>query len=313
MLDFLAECHLISLNKFRTFQKFIFIFHLENSHFTELETHSLIRQKLENTDSDVLSTEDTIVIALICPLSRKILEKPVRGINCTHLDCFDLDAYVKLGYQSFKWSCPICSKFVSQTELKLDVFLMEIVKTLRSKDSNDDFIEIFKDFKWRSFSRKHTETAKPLEITICDLTNEVNSTIILSDDEDEDVISTNQNNENVAIMNVDNTDDRSHRERNYSNEMTILDESLEGLKVPRTLRPRKSLNGTIVSLEKTLSTILDAETELTNSTTIEETSVAEKKDANLSTCTVCNRTFKGSRGLKIHLSARTTTCRNMLA
>jgi hypothetical protein len=274
----------------------------------------LIRQKLENTDTDVLSTEDSLKIAIMCPLSRKILEKPVRGINCTHLDCFDLDAYVKLGYQSFKWSCPICSKFVSQTELKLDVFLMEIVKTLRTKNSNDDFIEIFKDFKWRSFSRKPTEAAKPLEITICDLTNEADSTIIIiSDDEDEDVIRTNKNNESLAIIGVDKTHNRSHKDKNYSNEMTILDESLEGLKVPRTLRPRKSLNGTIISLEKSLSKTLDIELSNSKSTTIEEVSVAENKDANLSTCTVCNRTFKGPRGLKIHLSAKTTNCRNVLA
>ena len=35
---------------------------------------------------------------------------PVRGINCDHLQCFDLESYLIMNQQSSVWKCPFCSK-----------------------------------------------------------------------------------------------------------------------------------------------------------------------------------------------------------
>ena len=38
------------------------------------------------------------------------IEIPVRGVNCDHLQCFDLESYLLMNYNSNKWKCPICGK-----------------------------------------------------------------------------------------------------------------------------------------------------------------------------------------------------------
>ena len=285
----------------------MYYFYLENCQFTEIETQSLIKKKLENIDTDIQS-EDSLKICTICPLSRKIVDKPVRGINCLHLECFDLDTYVKLGFQTFKWTCPICSKFASQTELKLDNFILKILKSQIDKNSNDDMIEIFKDFKWRSFSSKLIKSSNIHETTICDLTNDINETIVLSDgDEDDDLSVNDQENTSIECEDDDDTDLESDSDERFSNEMTVLEKSLCYAITQRVLRPRQSVNETSIQMDKQNKNLNIESTHIEESTIELQTASIDDID---STCLTCKRKFKGIRGLKSHLGSRTTTCTN---
>lgn len=224
-----------------------------------------------------------------------------------HLECFDLDTYVKLGFQTFKWSCPICSKFASQTELKLDNFISKILKSQIDKKNNDDMIEIFKDFKWRSFSSKLIKSSNIHETTICDLTNDVNETIILSDGDEDDDLSVNDQ-ENTSIeCEDDDTEIESDGDERFSNEMTVLEKSLCYAMTQRVLRPRQSVNETSFQMDKQ-NKPFDLESTHIDHPTI-ELQTSSKDDID-STCLTCKRKFKGIRGLKCHLSSRTTTCTN---
>lgn len=59
------------------------------------------------------------VVPIVDPLSMCRIEKPVRGSNCEHIECFDHDTFMhfnkvqqKAGSRlSKRWLCPICSKF----------------------------------------------------------------------------------------------------------------------------------------------------------------------------------------------------------
>jgi len=57
---------------------------------------------------------DSIDISLVCPLTRSRMGTPVRGRNCTHIHCFDGEAYLQLMWEKHveKWKCPV-SKFTA--------------------------------------------------------------------------------------------------------------------------------------------------------------------------------------------------------
>lgn len=46
----------------------------------------------------------------ICPLTGKLLKYPGRGVECKHLQCFNLKAYIKRATATKQWACPICNK-----------------------------------------------------------------------------------------------------------------------------------------------------------------------------------------------------------
>ena len=52
---------------------------------------------------------DSIDISLLCPLTRSRMATPVRGRSCTHIHCFDGEAYLQLMWEKHveKWKCPV--------------------------------------------------------------------------------------------------------------------------------------------------------------------------------------------------------------
>ena len=52
---------------------------------------------------------DSIDISLLCPLTRSRMGTPIRGRNCTHIHCFDGEAYLQLMWEKHveKWKCPV--------------------------------------------------------------------------------------------------------------------------------------------------------------------------------------------------------------
>ena len=53
-------------------------------------------------------------LRLRCPITlERFASAPARGISCTHLQCFDLEAYLVSNYRTRafnnRWRCPVCS------------------------------------------------------------------------------------------------------------------------------------------------------------------------------------------------------------
>ena len=51
---------------------------------------------------------DPVRISLKCPISGKRMSLPARGQECKHLQCFDLEAYLRLNGDRGSWKCPVC-------------------------------------------------------------------------------------------------------------------------------------------------------------------------------------------------------------
>ncbi|KAH7719713.1 MIZ zinc finger family protein [Aphelenchoides avenae] len=67
-------------------------------------------------------------LSLICPIMKKRIVHPARGVNCNHMECFDLSAY--LGSQISKpfWECPVCSKPLPAAELRTYEFMSYVLR-----------------------------------------------------------------------------------------------------------------------------------------------------------------------------------------
>ena len=62
------------------------------------------------SNSNTLSDPSSAVnISLRCPITYKRINMPARGQECKHLQCFDLESYLRLnGDRGGSWKCPVC-------------------------------------------------------------------------------------------------------------------------------------------------------------------------------------------------------------
>jgi len=81
--------------------------------------------------------------SLRCPLSRLLPDTPVRGLNCMHIQCFDLRAFVLLQEKakSNRWHCPICGLMV--LTVTADKYMEEVVR--KAKEEVADTVEFRAD------------------------------------------------------------------------------------------------------------------------------------------------------------------------
>ncbi|MEN2498810.1 MAG: Zinc finger MIZ domain-containing protein 1 [Marteilia pararefringens] len=125
---------------------------------------------------------ESITISRDCPISKKPIRIPVRGIHCNHLQCFDLESYLYLNLVRSLWRCPICFSNTIFEKLEVDDFIMQI-NTL-SESYGCSKLEVRSDSKWRPISES---TRSP------NVTNNVSYTSNVMTDANNPVNNINQN------------------------------------------------------------------------------------------------------------------------
>ncbi|EAY20206.1 SAP domain containing protein [Trichomonas vaginalis G3] len=58
----------------------------------------------------------------VCPLTRKIIIRPGRGVNCQHGECFDISGFICNAMKNNSWQCPICRKLLPIEDLRIDPY-----------------------------------------------------------------------------------------------------------------------------------------------------------------------------------------------
>jgi hypothetical protein len=56
----------------------------------------------------------------VCPLTRKLIARPARGVKCQHDDCFDLTGFLSYAMKTNSWACPICHMRLVAEDLRVD-------------------------------------------------------------------------------------------------------------------------------------------------------------------------------------------------
>jgi len=67
-------------------------------------------------------------VSLRCPLTFKRIGLPARGHDCRHIQCFDLESYLKLNCEKGLWKCPVCNKPALLEGLEVDQFMWSIIQ-----------------------------------------------------------------------------------------------------------------------------------------------------------------------------------------
>ncbi|CAG9320164.1 unnamed protein product [Blepharisma stoltei] len=111
------------------------------------EGKEFVINKLARGDDDIVS--ESVKLSLKCPFAMTFMEIPVRAVNCTHIQCFNLATFVKLQRASRvnRWRCPICKGFAFN--LIVDRYFESIIKTAMAEGTDMHNIEFFRDGSYK--------------------------------------------------------------------------------------------------------------------------------------------------------------------
>lgn len=76
-------------------------------------------------EEDISTT--MIDLSLCCPLSLQKILIPVRSVNCKHLLCFDLNAFLDYNRDAGYWVCPVCEKPCDVSDIRTDDVMQGIL------------------------------------------------------------------------------------------------------------------------------------------------------------------------------------------
>jgi len=106
----------------------------------------MIRSKLNGNSEDDGISMDSLKISLICPLTRSKMVFPIRSRNCSHLQCFDTNAFFMMNESRPKWKCPICNKACPYDSLVFDRYFLEILDNV---DDPVKEVELLTNGNWK--------------------------------------------------------------------------------------------------------------------------------------------------------------------
>jgi hypothetical protein len=119
-----------------------------------------IKRKLSASatdDDEIILMDSNLTVSLRDPFSAsKICDTPVRGQECLHNECFDLDTFLETRQRKGdvtavdQWRCPICKADARPSSLVVDGFLVEVRKELERKGLLDTrAVIVSQDGSWK--------------------------------------------------------------------------------------------------------------------------------------------------------------------
>jgi len=97
------------------------------------DRYKRVLEKLSEATDDVacVSHAHGRTMAFVDPVSHCRIETPCIGVNCVHLQTFDIDSYLHVNAQtrnlSTRWHCPVCNMVLLPSDLVVDTFMANIL------------------------------------------------------------------------------------------------------------------------------------------------------------------------------------------
>ncbi|PHH73742.1 hypothetical protein CDD82_5300 [Ophiocordyceps australis] len=186
-----------------------------NEHTTIAETKQDVERRLTAGNSDdVVVQNNSLCVSITDPFSFDMIETPVRGVDCKHLECFDLENWLQTRPQKQSktgnepctvdcWKCPICGLDARPVSLRVNDFLIDVRRNIKdNKSVCVKKIEIVADGSWKAIEEDdddETEDETPLMNNLGPRRKEASSrtdstptvkralrTVIVLDDDDDD-------------------------------------------------------------------------------------------------------------------------------
>ncbi|PAA84618.1 hypothetical protein BOX15_Mlig022211g1, partial [Macrostomum lignano] len=116
----------------------------------EAELARIPRGSCKSTLFGSLSSGDCQVAkqpaSLTCPISMTRIVRPVRGVLCRHLQCFDAASYLSVNRSRLDWRCPCCKLPTQPRQLYVDTEFQEI---LAAASHDDGYVEFDGPSSWK--------------------------------------------------------------------------------------------------------------------------------------------------------------------
>ena len=112
------------------------------------------------------SNNDCLVFSLLCPFTKTVIDTPVRGKECDHLQCFDLSNFLHANKNpsAGRWRCGICQSFLCCEDLVRCGLFDAMLRDLRADVSSTRHkVSFMKGGRWKLMDQK--KVAKT-EITV---------------------------------------------------------------------------------------------------------------------------------------------------
>ncbi|KAI4326887.1 hypothetical protein L6164_019411 [Bauhinia variegata] len=161
-----------------------------------------------DSDSDII--EGPSRISLNCPISFSRIKTPVKGRSCKHLQCFDFDNFIDINSRRPSWRCPHCNQYVCYTDICLDRNMVEVLK-----DVGDNVMEVIirADGSWKAVLENDQNVDKT-QNKVLDYENEhvEQEEPTCSPSAVPDVLDLTNDDDQMEIINVNETEDRKPRQ-----------------------------------------------------------------------------------------------------
>ena len=104
-----------------------------------------------DSDSEVgdFSSNSSLTLSLLCPISKKTMKTAVRGRLCKHIQCFDLETFIHSNKHitGGRWRCGVCENFLSVQDL-IKCGLYETILHLYKDTPLADKVSFKSDGSW---------------------------------------------------------------------------------------------------------------------------------------------------------------------
>lgn len=149
-----------------------------NPHITAEATRNAFKHILESgCSNEIVVLGRTLNVSVSDPLSTKLCDIPVIGASCKHMDCFDLENWLrsrrsKPGADSQEpclvdcWGCPICGGDARPGQLRINDYFVEVGRRLREAANTDvKTVAVGPDGNWEPLIDEpgRRQPGKPLE------------------------------------------------------------------------------------------------------------------------------------------------------
>lgn len=105
-------------------------------------------------------------LSLRCPLGLTPIQTPARGKDCQHLQCFDLDTFLRFNEKGSAagWKCGVCDRRLTLEDVRVDAFMQDVIRQIEARKlANEDLdsVQIDHEGSWSLYnSAAHSNSRK---------------------------------------------------------------------------------------------------------------------------------------------------------
>ncbi|EER06762.1 sumo ligase, putative [Perkinsus marinus ATCC 50983] len=109
----------------------------------------LSRKEYEEDELQISGSSDEVdgetrALRLTCPLSYARMEYPARGRDCTHIQCFDLEWFIRaqkmMAAFNNRWKCAVCDAVLRPDKILIDGFILAILRATKGTQAEEVFV-----------------------------------------------------------------------------------------------------------------------------------------------------------------------------